>query len=108
MPSITIYTSTSYKMDPPVFAEFAVSLANLAKDILKAKDSNIHITYLTGDIGYGTPVYLEAKLRNEVFRNEMVMNEFLKQVDLLIKENIGVVARIRCFLYEKNYIFGKN
>ncbi|EIW3594189.1 MULTISPECIES: hypothetical protein [Klebsiella] len=108
MPSITVSTSARYRLDSAAFAEFSIALANLAKEILQAKDNNIHITYLTAEIGYGTPVYVEAKLRQEIFRSEPVMNEFLHQVDLLIKERIGVVARIRCFLYQANNIFAKN
>ncbi|EBS6880986.1 S-adenosylmethionine:tRNA ribosyltransferase-isomerase [Salmonella enterica] len=108
MPSITVYTTASHRLDEGAFAEFSASLANLTKEILQAKENNIHITYLTAEIGYGTPVYVEAKLRQEIFRSEPVMNEFLHQVDLLIKQRIGVVARIRCFLCQANNIFAKN
>ncbi|CAM3664288.1 hypothetical protein [Xenorhabdus thuongxuanensis] len=108
MPSITIYTSADYRLDAVSFAEFSTSLANLAMELLKAKENNIHISYFTADIGFGTPVYLEAKLRQEVFRTGPVLDEFLHQVDLLIKEKIGIVARIRCFLYEVNSIYAIN
>ena len=108
MPSITVYTSAKHRMDAVSLSEFSDSLANLAMGILKAKENNIHISYVTCDISFGTPVYLEAKLRQEIFRTGPVMNEFLHQVDLLIKEKIGVVARIRCFLYEANDIYAIN
>jgi len=108
MPSIAIYTSASHRIASSAFAEFSTSLANLAMEILKAKENNIHISYLTTEIGFGTPVYFEAKLRQEVFRSKPVMDEFLHQVDILIKEKMGVVARIRCFLYDVDSISAKN
>lgn len=108
MPSITIYNTENYRIDASAIADFLLSLANLAKEILHAKDNNIHITYLTTTISYGTPIYLEAKLRQEVFRSQQVMNEFLHQVDLLIQAKLGVVARVRCFLYEVNNIYAIN
>ncbi|MBU9814230.1 hypothetical protein J1781_05045 [Rahnella sp. C60] len=108
MPSITLYTSASHRLDAGVFAEFSTTLTRLAKEILKAKENNIHISYLTAEIGFGTPVYFEAKLRQEVFRTVPVLDEFMHQVDLLIKEKIGVTARIRCFSFEAGNIYAKN
>ncbi|MBU9835623.1 hypothetical protein ACE2AK_16670 [Rahnella perminowiae] len=108
MPSITLYTSASHRLDAGVFAEFSTTLTRLAKEILKAKENNIHISYLTAEIGFGTPVYFEAKLRQEVFRTVPVLDEFMHQVDLLIKEKTGVTARIRCFSFEAGNIYAKN
>ncbi|WP_147194761.1 hypothetical protein AAGQ96_02595 [Pantoea sp. MBD-2R] len=108
MPSITLYTSAGYRLNDNAFAEFSTSLATIAMKILKAKENNIHISYLTAEIGFGTPVYFEARLRQENFRTVPVLEEFLSQVDLLIREKIGVVARIRCFSYELNNIYAKN
>ncbi|MFQ0994455.1 hypothetical protein ACGH6Q_05430 [Gilliamella sp. BG2] len=108
MPSITIYTTSDHHLETCDFADFSTSLTKLTKEILKAKDNNIHIAYLIADVGYGESVYFEAKLRQEIFRSESVMNEFSRQVDLLIREKFGVIARIRCFLYDSNNIFAKN
>lgn len=108
MPSITLYTSASHRLDADSFAEFSTTLAHLAKEILKAGENNIHISYLTAEIGFGTPVYFEARLRQEVFRTASVLNEFMHQVDLLIKEKTGVTARIRCFSFEASHIYAKN
>jgi hypothetical protein len=108
MPSITLYTSASHRLDAGVFAEFSTTLTRLAKEILKAKENNIHINYLNAEIGFGTPVYFEAKLRQEVFRTVPVLDEFMHQVDLLIKEKTGVTARIRCFSFEAGNIYAKN
>lgn len=108
MPSITLYTSASHRLDAESFAEVSAALARLAKEILKAKENNIHISYLTAEIGFGTPVYFEARLRQEVFRTLSVLDEFMHQVDLLIKEKTGVIARIRCFSFEEGNIYAKN
>ena len=108
MPSITLYTSADYRINEDAFAEFSTSLANIAMEVVKAKENNIHISYLTAEIGFGTPVYFEAKLRQEEFRTAPVMAEFLSQVDRLIREKMGVVARIRCFSYDANNIYAKN
>ncbi|QBJ11480.1 hypothetical protein EYS10_24315 [Rahnella aquatilis] len=108
MPSITLYTSASHQLDAEAFAEFSTALARLAIEILKAKENNIHISYLTAEIGFGTPVYFEARLRQEVFRTLSVLDEFMHQVDLLIKEKTGVIARIRCFSFEAGNIYAKN
>ncbi|WP_122096440.1 hypothetical protein [Rahnella sp. Larv3_ips] len=108
MPSITLYTSASHRLDADSFAEFSTALALLAKEILKAKENNIHISVLTAEIGFGTPVYFEARLRQEVFRTVSVLNEFMHQVDLLIKEKTGVTARIRCFSFDASNIYAKN
>lgn len=108
MPSITIYTSENHKIENEAFSEFSICLKQLTQKVLKAKDDNIHIAYLTTDIGYGRPIYFEAKLRKEVFRNEDVMKTYLHQVDLLIEEKMAVKARIRCFMYDIDYIFAKN
>ena len=43
MPSIAIYTSASHRIASSAFAEFSTSLANLAMEILKAKENNIPI-----------------------------------------------------------------
>lgn len=108
MPSITLYTSEGHRLDNDDFMQFSASLAKLTKEILKAKENNIHITCLTGEINVGTPVYLEAKLRQEDFRNQLVLNEFLSEVDLLINKYFGIFARIRCFLYGAEQIFARN
>ncbi|MFD3247304.1 hypothetical protein ACFPL2_11185 [Rahnella aquatilis] len=105
---MTVYTSASHRLDADSFAEFSTSLTHLAMEILKAKENNIHISYLTAEIGFGTPVYFEAKLRQEVFRSLPVLDEFMHQVDLLIKEKTGVIARIRCFSFEASHIYAKN
>ena len=108
MPSITLYTSAGHRLDNDEFIQFLASLAKITKEILKAKENNIHITCLTGEISIGTPVYLEAKLRQEDFRNEVVLNEFLSEADLLINKYFGISARIRCFLYGAEQIFARN
>lgn len=108
MPSITLYTSAGYRLDNDDFMQFSASLAKITKEILTAKENNIHITYLTAEISVGTPVYLEAKLRQEDFRNQLVLNEFLSEVDLLINKYFGIFARIRCFLYGTEQIFARN
>lgn len=108
MPSITIYTSEDQKIEKNAFSEFSVCLKNITKKVLQAENNNIHIAYLTSDICYGKPIYFEAKLRKEVFRSEEVMKTYLHQVDLLIEEKMGVKARIRCFMYDVDYIFAKN
>lgn len=108
MPSITLYTSAGHRLDDDDFIQFSTSLAKITKEILKAKENNIHITCLTAEINVGTPVYLEAKLRQEDFRNQLVLNEFLSEVDLLINKYFGIFARIRCFLYGTEQIFARN
>ncbi|MCP1438426.1 hypothetical protein J3D56_001862 [Erwinia persicina] len=108
MPSITLYTSAAHRINHDAFAEFSASLTHIAMKVLKAKENNIHISYLTAEIGFGTPVYFEAKLRQETFRTAPVLEEFLHQVDELIREKMGVVARIRCFSYDENNICVKN
>ncbi len=108
MPSITLYTSAGHRLDNDEFIQFSASLAQITKEILKAKENNIHITCLTAEINAGTPVYLEAKLRQEDFRNQLVLNEFLSEVDLLINKYFGIFARIRCFLYGTEQIFARN
>lgn len=108
MPSITLYTSAGHRLDNDDFIQFSASLAQITKEILKAKENNIHITCLTAEINAGTPVYLEAKLRQEDFRNQLVLNEFLSEVDLLINKYFGIFARIRCFLYGTEQIFARN
>ena len=91
MPSITIYTSENHKIENEAFSEFSICLKQLTQKVLKAKDDNIHIAYLTTDIGY-----------------EEVMKTYLHQVDLLIEEKMAVKARIRCFMYDVDNIFAKN
>ncbi|MGK3141674.1 hypothetical protein [Pantoea sp. C2G6] len=108
MPSITLYTSESYRFDGESCAKFSTALAGLAQEILKAKHNNIHISYLIAEIGFGTPIYFEARLRQELFRTADLMEEFMQQVDVLIKEMTGVSARIRCFSFDASNIYGKN
>ena len=108
MPSITLYTSAGHRLDNDDFMQFSASLAQITKEILKAKENNIHITCLTAEINVGTPVYLEAKLRQEDFRNKAILNEFLAEADRLINKYFGVFARIRCFLYGTEQIFARN
>ena len=108
MPSITLYTSAGHRLDNDEFIQFSASLAKITKEILKAKENNIHITCLTAEINVGTPVYLEAKLRQEDFRNKAILNEFLAEADRLINKYFGVFARIRCFLYGAEQIFARN
>jgi len=108
MPSITLYTSENYRFDCESCENFSTILAGLAQKILKAKRDNIHISYLTAEIGFGTPIYFEARLRQEMFRTADLMEEFMYQVDVLIKEMTGVSARIRCFSFDASNIYGKN
>ena len=108
MPSITLYTSAGHRLDNDDFMQFSASLAKITKEILKAEENNIHITCLTAEINVGTPVYLEAKLRQEDFRNKAILNEFLAEADRLINKYFGVFARIRCFLYGTEQIFARN
>ncbi|MXP48616.1 hypothetical protein FD733_01390 [Pantoea sp. Eser] len=108
MPSITLYTSATHRLDADSFAEFSKTLVNLARDILKAKENNIHISYVIAETEFGTPVYFEASLRQEVFRTVPVLDDFMHQVDLLIKEKTGVIARIRCLSFEADNTYATN
>lgn len=108
MPSITIVTSAEHHLDASSFSEFSARLAQLCMEIIQAKENNIHISYVTAEVGFGTPVYAEARLRQEEFRTLPVMEEFMRKVDLLIKEKTGVTARIRCFSFDANSVFAKN
>ncbi|PZL85680.1 hypothetical protein CKF42_15925 [Pantoea sp. ARC270] len=108
MPSITLYASENHRFEAESFATFSTALAGLAREILKAKENNIHISYVTAEISFGTPIYFEARLRQEIFRTASLMEEFTHQVDLLIKERTGVSARIRCFSFDASNIYGKN
>lgn len=108
MPSITLYTSESHRLTRDACALFSAALAELTQDILKVNPDNIHISYLSAEIDFGSPVYFEASLRQEMHRTKDRMAEFMHQVDQLIREMTGISARIRCFSFEANNIYEKN
>jgi len=108
MPSITLYTSERHRLDAESYTKFSTALVAIVKEILKAKENNIHISYLISEIGFGTPIYFEVQLRQELFRTTSLMEKFMHEVDLLIKEWTGIPARIRCFSFDASNIYGKN
>ncbi|AOI41957.1 hypothetical protein WG70_20145 [Burkholderia oklahomensis EO147] len=95
-------------MEPEAASALSSSFANLCVEVLKAKQSNVHVCYVSAQVGFGTPIYVEVKLRKEVFRTAPVLGDFVNEVDSLIKEKTGVAARIRCFSYENGSIHAKN
>ncbi|PCE34148.1 hypothetical protein BZL54_00880 [Burkholderia ubonensis subsp. mesacidophila] len=108
MPNITVFISESNRLKPDIASELSSSFKDLCVEVLRAKESNVHVCYVYSEIGFGTPIYIEVKLRKEVFRTAPVLNDFVSEIDLLIRERVGVVARIRCFSYENDSIHAKN
>lgn len=108
MPNITVFISGNNRLSSNVASALSSSFANLCVGVLKAKESNVHVCYVSAEVGFGTPIYVEVKLRKEVFRPAPVLSDFVNEVDLLIREKTGVVARIRCFSYESDSIHAKN
>lgn len=108
MPNITVFISESNRLKPDVASVLSSSFAELCVGVLRAKESNVHVCYVYAEIGFGLPVYVEVKLRKEAFRTTASLGDFVNEVDLLIKEKTGLVARIRCFSYENDSIHAKN
>lgn len=108
MPNITIFMSENNRLKSEVTSALSSSFVNLCVEVLQAKQSNVHLCYVSADVGFGTPIYVEVKLRKEVFRTGPVLGAFVTEVDSLIKEKTGVTARIRCFSYESSSIYAKN
>lgn len=108
MPNITVFISESNRLGSDAVSALSSSFAELCMGVLKAKESNVHVCYVYSEIGFGTPIYIEVKLRKEVFRTAPVLSDFVNMIDTLIRESTGVVARIRCFSFENDSIHAKN
>ncbi|KVR26461.1 hypothetical protein WK15_15855 [Burkholderia ubonensis] len=108
MPNITVFISESNRLKSDVASGLSSSFKDLCMEVLKAKESNVHVCYVYAEIGFGAPIYIEVKLRKEVFRTASVLSDFVDGVDLLIRAKTGVAARIRCFSYENDSIHAKN
>lgn len=108
MPNITVFISESSRLKPDVASALSFSFADLCVEVLKAKESNVHVCYVYAEVGFGTPIYVEVKLRKEVFRTAPLLSDFVNEVDSLIREKTGVAARIRCFSFENDSIHAKN
>ncbi|WP_186262122.1 hypothetical protein [Burkholderia gladioli] len=108
MPNITVFLSRNNRLEPEAAAALSSSFATLCVEVLKARPSNVHVCYVSAEVGFGTPIYVEVKLRKEVFRTSPVLGDFVNEVDSLIKDKTGMAARIRCFSYENDSIHAKN
>lgn len=68
----------------------------LCIDLLGAALENVHIQYLSVSHGRGRPVSAELTYRLEPARTTVLMDEFMRQLDLAIQHHAGLAARIRC------------
>lgn len=108
MPNVTIFIPTE-KMPPDgTLAELTDQCTQLCTGILKAALENVHIIYVAVRQGRGHPAFAEIKYRLEPFRTQPVMDSFMERLDEVIKRNMGLTARIRCFGYAAPAIHARN
>lgn len=108
MPNVTLFIPAE-KMPPAgILSELTDQCTQLCTGVLNAEPDNVHVIYVAVYHGRGHPVFAEIKYRFESFRTKPVMDSFTEKLDEVIKRNMGVTARIRCFGYSPPAIHARN
>lgn len=108
MPNVTIYIPADKMPPDEALAELTEQCTELCTSILRAALLNVHIVYVAVRHGRGHPAFAEIQYRLEPFRTPPVMERFMEGLDGVIKGNIGLTARIRCFGYAASNIHTRN
>lgn len=108
MPNVTIFIPADKFPPDQVLAELTRQGAVLCTEILKATLENVHIIYVATRHGRGHQMFVEIKYRLGPFRTQQVMEAFMERLDEVIKRNMGLTARIRCFGYAASSIHARN
>lgn len=108
MPNVTIYIPADKMPQGETLAALTEQCSELCTGILQAALVNVHIIYVAVRQGRGRPAFAEIQYRLEPFRTPPVMERFMEGLDDVIKGNIGLTARIRCFGYAASSIHARN
>ncbi len=108
MPNVTIFIPMEKMPSDVHLVEFTDQCTQLCTEILNAALENVHIIYVAVHHGRGHPAFAEIKYRLEPFRTKPVMDSFMERLDAIIKRNMGLTARIRCFGYATSAIHARN
>ena len=108
MPNVTIYIPADRMPQEEALADLTEQCTDLCTGILRAALENVHIVYVAVRHGRGQPAFAEIQYRLEPFRTPPVMDRFMEELDVAIRRNTGLTARIRCFGYEASSIHARN
>ncbi|WP_413727836.1 hypothetical protein [Sodalis sp. RH19] len=108
MPNLTFYISEDQSDRFTDLPDFTHICRALCSEILGAEAEKVHIIYVDVRPGCGHPVYAELCYRLTKSRVPDVMEKFMRELDLAIRQASGLMARIRCFGSSAPQIFALN
>lgn len=108
MPNLTFYISEDQFDRFTDLPDFTHNCCALCTDILGAESEKVHIIYVDARPGCGHPVYAELFYRLTKSRTPQVMDNFMRELDLAIRQASGLMARIRCFGSNARQIYARN
>lgn len=108
MPNVTIFMPAANMPAAESLEKLTDQCAQLCIDVLHAAPQNVHIIYVPTQHGRGHLVFAEIHYRLETFRTPAVMADFMAQLDDLVQQHTGLVARIRCFGHAAAAIYARN
>ncbi|WJV63408.1 hypothetical protein PCO87_04810 [Pectobacteriaceae bacterium C52] len=108
MPNISFYISDDKFDELTGLPALTHRCAELCTGILQAEPDKVHIIYIAIRHGRGHPVYAEVCYRLEPHRTPEVMASFISDLEAVIQQEIGLMARIRCFGSAPSQIYSRN
>ena len=108
MPNLTFYFSENHADRFKNLCELTVTAWELDGDILGADRENVHIIFIDVKPGCGQPVYAELFYRLTTLRTPEVMENFMRELDVVTQHTSGLTARIRCFGSQAEHLFARN
>ncbi|MDR0215411.1 MAG: hypothetical protein LBJ15_15575 [Comamonas sp.] len=104
MPNLTFYISAAMPAEAHL-AKLSDDCMQLCTSVLGALPQNVHVIYVAAHAGYGHPVFVDVRHRQELHRTHSVMQRFMQALQGSIQRHIALQARIRCFAYSEFQIY---
>lgn len=108
MPNLTFYISADHSDRFTEQPNVTRHCSKLCGNILGAEPEKVHIIYVDVRQGCGHPVYAELFYRLTKWRTPEVMENFMSELDLAIRQTMGLMVRIRCFGFTAPQIHARN
>ena len=110
MPNVTVVVPADrLPADPSRIEAFLDACTGICTGVLGAALEKVHIAIVPAlPQSRGRDASVEVRYRLEPHRTTDVMTRFLDRLDALLREHLGVTARIRCFGYPAEAIHARN
>lgn len=87
---------------------FGRAVGAVCLDVLQASSRQIQVMVVPAHALCGEPIYVEVNFRGNPHRDADVVQQFMSNLEMVIRNTFSTVPRIRCFAEDQASLHARN